>query len=115
MPEPRRIPLCKAQEIGEGRARGFDLDGEGVDTIFVVRVAGRLTAWRNVCPHQGAAMALRRDVYLNAAGDRIVCYAHGAEFDPASGLCLQGPCLGQALTPARVEADEQGALSALTS
>ena len=109
---PERIRLCRADEIGDKSARGFDLDGEGTDTIFVVRVGGKLTAWRNACPHQGAAMALRRDVYLNAAGDRIVCYAHGAEFDPASGECLQGPCLGGRLRPAAVDIDEDGALSA---
>ncbi|MDE3175235.1 MAG: Rieske (2Fe-2S) protein [Pseudomonadota bacterium] len=112
---PERIRLCPAQEIGEGRARGFDLDGEGTDTIFVVRVGGRLTAWRNACPHQGAAMALRRDVYLNAAGDRIVCYAHGAEFCPESGVCLQGPCVGRKLRPAAVEIDNEGALNALVA
>jgi nitrite reductase/ring-hydroxylating ferredoxin subunit len=112
---PERIRLCGADEIGEGRARGFDLDGEGEDTIFVVRVGGRLSAWRNQCPHQGAPMALRRDVYLNAAGDRIVCYAHGAEFAPDSGVCLIGPCVGGRLRPAAVEIDEHGALNALAN
>ena len=110
---PDRIRLCRADEIGEGRARGFDLDGDGEDTLFVVRVGGRLSAWRNRCPHQGAAMALRRDVYLNASGDRIVCYAHGAEFSPDSGVCLVGPCLGQSLQPATTEIDQDGALIAL--
>ena len=111
---PERVRLCRADEIGEGQSRGFDLDGEGVEAVFVVRVAGRLSAWRNACPHQGAAMALRRDVYLNAAGDRIVCYAHGAEFDPETGLCLIGPCLGQRLTRAALVEDEDGALHALS-
>ncbi len=108
---PDRVRLCAARDIGEGRARGFDLDDDGQDTIFVVRVAGKLRAWRNVCPHQGAAMALSRDVYLNAAGDRIMCYAHGAEFDPESGMCLAGPCLGRRLRSIKTEIDEEGALS----
>lgn len=110
---PERRLLCAARDIVEGAARGFDLDGDGADTIFLVRVGGKIAAWRNLCPHQGAAMALRRDVYLNAAGTRIVCHAHGAEFAPDTGLCLQGPCVGRSLTPARIEQDETGALFAL--
>jgi nitrite reductase/ring-hydroxylating ferredoxin subunit len=44
-------------------------------------------------------MAWRKDAYLNAAGDRIVCAAHGAQFDIESGVCTLGPCLGQRLQP----------------
>jgi nitrite reductase/ring-hydroxylating ferredoxin subunit len=114
MREPPRIELCRADEIAEGAARGFDLDGEGDEAIFVVRVGGRLSAWRNACPHiDGAPLALRKDAYLNAAGDRIVCFGHGAEFLPDSGLCVLGPCLGAKLTPALVTIDENGALSVL--
>jgi nitrite reductase/ring-hydroxylating ferredoxin subunit len=42
-------------------------------------------------------MAWRRDAYLNAAGDRIVCAAHGALFEIDTGLCVLGPCLGEQL------------------
>ena len=55
-------------------------------------------------------MAWRRDGYLDAAGERIVCHAHGAEFLPDSGLCVQGPCVGQKLTPAPIEIDASGDL-----
>jgi naringenin degradation protein FdeD len=113
MPETRRLRLCRADEIAEGSARGFDLSGEGTDAIFLVRVAGRLSGWRNACPHiDGAPMAWRRDGYLNAAGDVIVCHAHGAEFRPDTGICVQGPCVGARLTPAPIE-EEAGALYAL--
>jgi nitrite reductase/ring-hydroxylating ferredoxin subunit len=44
-------------------------------------------------------MAWRKDEYLNAARDRIVCAAHGAQFDIATGVCTLGPCLGQRLEP----------------
>jgi nitrite reductase/ring-hydroxylating ferredoxin subunit len=109
MPEGRRVALCRADAIAEGTARGFDLAGEGEDTIFLVRVAGRLTGWRNACPHvDGAPMAWRKDHYLNAAGTRVVCHGHGAEFLPDSGLCVQGPCVGRRLTPAPIEIDIGG-------
>jgi nitrite reductase/ring-hydroxylating ferredoxin subunit len=47
-------------------------------------------------------MAWRKHAYLNAARDRIVCSAHGALFDIATGICTLGPCMGQYLQPVRL-------------
>mgnify|MGYP003433670839 FL=1 len=103
--DERTLLLCRGDELDailEGRARGYDPQGTGQDSVFVVRHQGRLHAWRNACPHiEGAPMAWRKDAYMNAAGTHIVCSAHGALFDPANGICSQGPCVGRALT--RVE------------
>ncbi|MGV7215212.1 Rieske (2Fe-2S) protein [Bradyrhizobium sp. UFLA05-112] len=105
------IRLCRSEEIGEGQSRGFDLGDEDQDTIFVVRCRGALHAWRNACPHvDGAPMAWRRDAYLNADGTRIVCHAHGAQFMPDTGLCVQGPCLGKRLIPVGFVTDADGGL-----
>ena len=109
----RMITLCSASEILEGTARGFDPEGDGQDSIFVVRTKGALRAWRNACPHiNGAPMAWRKDGYLNAKATRIVCHAHGAEFLPDSGLCVQGPCAGNRLVAVSIEVSESGALRA---
>ncbi|MBT9488743.1 MAG: Rieske (2Fe-2S) protein [Rubrivivax sp.] len=91
--------LCHLDELPDGDARGFALQGRERDTLFIVRHGDALHAWRNVCPHHGAALAWRPHAYLNAARDRIVCGAHGAQFEIHTGLCTLGPCLGQALTP----------------
>jgi nitrite reductase/ring-hydroxylating ferredoxin subunit len=99
--------LCHAGEVGEGEARGIDLHGEGVDSLFLVRFKSRLYAWRNACPHiDGAPMAWRKDAYMNPAGTHIVCHAHGALFQPDTGLCVQGACLGASLSPVAIEIDE---------
>lgn len=92
--------LCHLDELPDGDARGFDPDGRGQDRLFVVRQGTRLHGWLDACPHHGGTpMAWRRHAYLNARRDRIVCSAHGAQFDIATGDCLLGPCLGQRLTP----------------
>jgi nitrite reductase/ring-hydroxylating ferredoxin subunit len=90
--------LCRGGDVPEGQSRGFDPGAEGQDTVIVVRKHGRLHAWRDACPHFGSTpMAWRKDAYLNGDGSRIVCAAHGAQFDIATGVCTLGPCLGQAL------------------
>jgi nitrite reductase/ring-hydroxylating ferredoxin subunit len=42
---------------------------------------------------------------LSADGERVICHAHGAQFDADNGTCTGGPCLGQSLValPCRVE------------
>jgi nitrite reductase/ring-hydroxylating ferredoxin subunit len=97
------IHLCRLEEIPDGGARGFDPLREGRDTLMVIRQGTSLHAWRDACPHmRGVPMAWRKDAYLNAGRDRIVCSAHGALFDIATGLCTLGPCLGESLEPMSV-------------
>lgn len=108
------LRLCSAQDlaaIAEGRARGFDPRDAGQDSLFVVRHQGRLHAWRNACPHiDGAPMAWRRHAYTNAPGTHIVCSAHGALFEPATGRCVQGPCIGRALTAVEIDIRSDGSV-----
>jgi nitrite reductase/ring-hydroxylating ferredoxin subunit len=100
--------LCHLNDLPDGDSRGFDPRGSGRDTFFVVRQGPSVYAWENVCPHQGAPMAWRRHAYLNAARDRIVCSAHGAQFEIHTGRCTLGPCLGQALTPVALSVHDEG-------
>ena len=70
-----------------------------------------MKGWLNACPHvDGAPLAWRKDAYLSADGQTIVCYGHGAVFDPESGVCVRGPCIGQRLTPVPLERDAHGIL-----
>lgn len=93
-----RIRLCPASDVVEGRSLGFDPTSTGRDTMFVVRCNG-LFAYRNLCPHWAdTSMAWRKNAFLNGDATRIVCAAHGAQFDIESGVCTLGPCLGDALT-----------------
>lgn len=104
--------LCHLDDLPDGDSRGFDLRpvgaGAGRDTIFVVRQGTSVHGWLNVCPHYGAPLAWRRHAYLNAARDRIVCSAHGAQFEIRTGACLLGPCLGRALTPVPLTLHDDG-------
>ena len=100
-------PLCSIDELPDGDSRGFDPLQQGQDSVLLVRRGALVHAWRDACPHLGTPMAWRRHAYLNAARDRIVCAAHGALFEIDTGVCTQGPCLGEHLTalPVRVGAD----------
>ena len=103
------VRLARIDELPDPGAQGFDPDGVGRDTLFVVRRGAQVRAYRDACPHFGdTPMAWRKDAYLNRDGTRIVCHAHGAQFDIASGECLLGPCLGKRLTPVGIEMTSDG-------
>jgi nitrite reductase/ring-hydroxylating ferredoxin subunit len=102
-----REVLCRFDELRDGEARGFG----PFDRVkaFAIRRDGRLFAYWDACPHYGdTPMAWRTNAYLNAAGDRIVCSSHGAEFDIETGRCVRGAALGRSLVPAPIEMTPQG-------
>lgn len=100
--------LCHDNDLPEGDSRGFDPWSQGRDTVLVVRQGERVYAYLDACPHHNTPMAWRKDRYLNASGDRIVCAAHGALFDIPTGRCTLGPCLGDVLTPVPLEQQTNG-------
>jgi nitrite reductase/ring-hydroxylating ferredoxin subunit len=106
------VSLCRLDDLADGEARGFDPSRRGCDTLFIVRRGARLHAWRDVCPHEGTPMAWRKNAYLNADRSRIVCSAHGAQFNIESGVCTLGPCVGQSLTAVSITLDADGTITA---
>ncbi|WP_040263433.1 Rieske (2Fe-2S) protein [Pseudomonas massiliensis] len=97
--------LCALADLGEGVSRGFDPWGVGHDQVFALLHQGQVKVYRNSCPHLDVPLEYRKDRYLSADGAWIICYAHGARFDPANGRCVYGPCLDEHLSalPYRVE------------
>lgn len=91
----RGVVLCRSDELADGCSRGFLPDAQGNDTVFLVRQGQALFAYRDICPHYGdTALPWKKDVYLDAASEHIVCAAHGALFDINTGECVRGPCRG---------------------
>ena len=91
------VALGRLDALGEGQARGFDPQGRGTDSLFALRHRGQVRVYRNLCPHLLVPLEYRKDRFLSADGQWVVCYAHGARFRPEDGACVHGPCRGEAL------------------
>jgi nitrite reductase/ring-hydroxylating ferredoxin subunit len=91
-------PICRADEIAEGQARGFVI-GEGAARrdVILVRREGVVRAYVNSCPHQGTPLETFPDRFLSSDGKLLICSTHGARFRVGDGLCVSGPCLGKSL------------------
>ncbi len=96
---PPGVALCAEDDIPDPGSRGFVLQiGEAFFHGFVVRRNGGISGFVDRCPHQGFPLAIELDQYLIPDGSLILCGWHGAVFEPASGVCVGGPCAGARLT-----------------
>lgn len=102
----RSVALCPLDQLKEGHARGFDPFKSGGDTVFALLHRGEVRIYRNSCPHLDVPLEYRKDRFLSANGQRVICYAHGAQFLPETGECVFGPCLGQSLTALKFRCEE---------
>lgn len=107
-PKAEALTLCALADMPDRGARGFELtraNGDRLDVI-VWRDGDHLRGFINKCPHLGLPLETFPDRFLSADGRRLICSAHGAQFD-ANGACFAGPCKGQSLTPMPVRLDGQ--------
>ncbi len=108
MPESLRHVICPLTDIPDPGALGFSPPGARFpDEWFLVRRGDSLHAYHNLCPHAGNFLNWKADVFLTRDKSLIMCAAHGALFDPASGVCVAGPCPGRTLErlPIAIEED----------
>lgn len=97
---PAGVRLGPLELIADGAARNFVLQiGEARFHGFAVRQGQDVHGYVDRCPHAGLPLAQQLDAYLAPGGDLIACSWHGALFDIATGACVGGPCVGQALRP----------------
>ena len=89
--------LCRLDEIPDGVARGFPAAPRVFTGLFAVRRGDKVFVYVNSCPHIGMPLEPLPHRFLDARRQNIVCSAHGARFRIEDGVCVSGPCLGEAL------------------
>jgi len=98
------VILCSLDDLGDPGAKGpitVMLDGEP-RKVFLIRYDGQVRAYVDACPHLFVPLEMEDDKFLDMTGTEIMCAVHGARFDPLTGGCVWGPCLGRRLTPVEV-------------
>jgi nitrite reductase/ring-hydroxylating ferredoxin subunit len=102
MPEPQY--LCRSDELVE-RGKGVVFDvmlWRQPARAFALRIDGRVVAYINRCAHVPTELDWNPGEFLDAERTTIVCAVHGAQYSPASGHCLGGPCGRGRLMPLTV-------------
>lgn len=111
--------MAPEESVSGSLIRRADLPTSGIVAVDAVIAGERepiivhchdqaISAWLNVCPHQGRRLDYAPGKFLIDKG-RLVCAAHGATFRLDDGVCVAGPCRGSGLrgVAVRVSHDDQ--------
>ena len=93
-------PSASLEEGGQG-VRFLLGEGERAPVGFAIRHGGTVHAFVNRCPHMGTELDWQPGEFFEESGLYLVCATHGALFQPATGLCVAGPCKGASLEALR--------------
>ena len=90
------IPLCNSADlVNSGEAVAFDvIYCAKTSRAFVIRYKGQVHAYLNRCAHLPMEMDYLADRFFDSTGDWLMCATHGATYQPQTGACRSGPCLG---------------------
>ena len=67
---------------------------------------GRHFAYVNRCPHTGITLDWVNNQFFSSDQRYLMCATHGAVFEPPTGECIWGPCVGLSLQSVPVEVEE---------
>ena len=107
--EAKRRLIGAVSELAPGMTKKFNLSNRKYNLEgMLLNYQGSLYAYVNRCPHIGLSLDWVDNQFFSIDGRYLMCANHGATFEPATGECIWGPCVGTALqsVPLEIEADK---------
>ena len=94
-------------ELERGTSKKFTMRRGGRDfEALLVNYEGNHFAYVNRCPHTGITLDWVNNQFFSSDNRYLMCATHGAVFEPPSGECIWGPCVGLSLQSLPLEIDE---------
>lgn len=94
----QRIIVKEAARLGDKQTAKFIWVEDGNDKEgFVIRLGAALYAYRNQCRHIPMTMDWVENRFLSRDRCYIQCATHGALYEIATGICVDGPPAGERL------------------
>jgi nitrite reductase/ring-hydroxylating ferredoxin subunit len=94
-------------EIEHGKSKKFTLRrGQRDLEALLVNFEGRHFAYINRCPHTGITLDWVNNQFFSSDNRYLMCATHGAVFEPPTGECIWGPCVGLSLQSVPVVIEE---------
>ena len=96
--------LATLGELKERKTLKFTYSDEGISREgFLAWFEGRVVCYQNVCRHIPITLDYGDGRFLNADATHFICQTHGATYEPLTGKCIAGPCVGASLKPLTIE------------
>lgn len=100
-------PLHRWDTLPDGAPVAVEAAIDGIpESLILLRAGDAVRAWLNVCPHAGRRLDWAPGRFLLSRDGHLVCAAHGASFELDGGVCVAGPCRGDALRAVAVCVDD---------
>ena len=87
------------------RCRGTNIEG------FLVGYKGKIFAYVNRCCHIAISMDWVDNRFFTLDNRYLICANHGATFEPTTGECIWGPCVGAHLQSVPLEISGKGIIA----
>ena len=95
---------CPASAVAPGQSATFRIQcGPRLVNGFLVNHAGTYYAYVNRCAHAGTPLDTWPNEFFSDDRRFLACGTHGSLFEPDTGKCAGGPCVGGALFPLQVQ------------
>ncbi|HEY7715607.1 MAG TPA: Rieske (2Fe-2S) protein [Candidatus Binatia bacterium] len=99
--------VAELGEIEHGTSKKFTLRrGQRTLEALLVNFDGRYFAYINRCPHTGITLDWVNNQFFSSDQRYLMCATHGAVFEPPTGECIWGPCVGLSLQSVPIEIEE---------
>jgi len=114
-PTQELYAICDRRDIRDRMGKSFPLSRVWTDgksrpwEVFICRFGKQYYAYENACPHTGQRLDWQKNNFFEPNYLKVLeCGKHGAQFDVATGVCLNGPCEGERLKqiPCIVDEDD---------
>jgi nitrite reductase/ring-hydroxylating ferredoxin subunit len=103
-----RTLVGQVDELAHGESKKFTLKcgGAGVEALLI-NYEGALHAYVNRCRHIGISLDWVDNQFFSEDKRFLICANHGATYEPKTGQCIWGPCVGASLQGVPLEIDGQ--------
>jgi nitrite reductase/ring-hydroxylating ferredoxin subunit len=91
-------------ELQHGKSKKFTMKRAGRELeALLVNFDGTHFAYINRCPHTGITLDWVNNQFFSSDNRYLMCATHGAVFEPPTGECIWGPCVGLSLQSLPIE------------
>ena len=102
--QPSGKLVASVGELEHGRSKKFTMKRAGREfEALLVNFDGSHFAYVNRCPHTGITLDWVNNQFFSSDGRYLMCATHGAVFQPPTGECIWGPCVGLSLQTLPIE------------
>ena len=94
--------ICLVTDIPDGQAKSYPYKERD---LIVVRRGLNVYGYVNRCPHAGTNLNWQENQFMTDDELYLMCFTHGALFEPETGKCVAGPCAGARLSEVTLEVE----------